>query len=62
MRRRDFIAWLGSSAATWPLPVTAHAQHASKSYRVGLIAQALLSRKWSVLTRSTAPRSGDDGT
>ena len=39
MRRRDFIAWLGSSLATWPLPVTAHAQHASKSYRVGLIAR-----------------------
>jgi hypothetical protein len=41
MRRRAFIAWLGSSATTWPLPVTAHAQHASKSYRVGLIEPCL---------------------
>jgi hypothetical protein len=31
--------WLSSSAATWPLSATAHAQHASKSYRGGLIAQ-----------------------
>ena len=41
MRRRDFIAWLGSSAVTLGrCPVTAHAQYASKSYRVGLIVQA----------------------
>jgi hypothetical protein len=39
MRRRDFVALLGSGAVAWPL--TTHGQQAGKVIRIGFIGASL---------------------